>query len=95
VGSVHLDDDFVDPENLNDLFEFILLSECNDTMSGSALADERGYVCSKKWDLYWIMLLKWDESGTVAERRGLGQVYQDAITTAFEPGPFWKEIILA
>ncbi|RYP78001.1 hypothetical protein DL769_003273 [Monosporascus sp. CRB-8-3] len=94
VGSIHLDDHFVKPDKLSLPFELIILSEAKETQGGCALVDERGYF-SENWDLYWIMLLKWDEDTGVAERRGLGQVYQEAVATSFEPGPAWKEITLA
>ncbi|RYP75487.1 hypothetical protein DL771_002372 [Monosporascus sp. 5C6A] len=94
VGSVHLDDHFVTPDKLSRPFELIILSETSETHGGCALVDERGYF-SDNWDLYWVMLLKWDEDTGVAERRGLGQLYQEALATSFEPGPGWKEITLA
>ncbi|KAK5657236.1 hypothetical protein OQA88_3295 [Cercophora sp. LCS_1] len=93
VGSVHLDDHFLAADKLEDPFELIVLSETKETQGGSALVDERGYL-GDIWDLYWVMLLTRDETG-VAERRGLGQIYQKAVSSSFEPGPQWKEIALA
>jgi len=41
------------------------------------------------------MLLDWQGKGEVAERRGVGSISKDAITKGFQPGPVWKEILLA
>ncbi|KAK0705595.1 heterokaryon incompatibility protein-domain-containing protein [Lasiosphaeris hirsuta] len=99
VGSVHLDDHFLAQQQaassvgeLAEPLEFIVLSEAKETQGGCALSDERGYL-ARTWDLYWVMLLTWNDGG-VAERRGLGQVYQEAAAASFAPGPQWKEFAL-
>lgn len=43
----------------------------------------------------YIMLLDRQGKGEVAERRGVGSISKDAITKGFQPGPVWKEILLA
>ncbi|MCJ1478413.1 hypothetical protein MMC13_007093 [Lambiella insularis] len=94
-GSVRLDGYFITKDDIDKPFEFILLSECKDSMPGSELADREGlYTIRREWDLYWVMLLQRDADGGVAERRGLGQIFQRAVGTSVAPGPCWKEIIL-
>lgn len=96
IGSVHVDDHFIQLQDLAQPFDFILLSQASETQGGSVLVDERPYVGpgSEPWDLYWVMLLKWNDSRTVAERRGIGQIYQKSLASGYAPGPVWKEIIL-
>ncbi|KAK1828642.1 heterokaryon incompatibility protein-domain-containing protein [Podospora conica] len=99
VGSVHLDDHFLTHQQaarsateLAEPFEFIVLSEAKETQGGCVLSDERGYLADA-WDLYWVLLVTWVEGG-LAERRGLGQIYQESVATSFAPGPEWKEFAL-
>jgi hypothetical protein len=42
---------------------------------------------------YNVMLLEWNER--IAERRGLGIMYKEAVERSFTPGPVWKEVFLA
>ncbi|KAK0627595.1 hypothetical protein B0T14DRAFT_139751 [Immersiella caudata] len=44
-------------------------------------------------DEYHVMLLEWSDG--IAERRGIGIIEQDAIQHSLDPGPVWKEIVLA
>ena len=87
-GSVRLDGYFLDENDLNEPVEFILLSECEDTMPGSEMDERDGWAIQRtEWDLYWVMLIQWDDDGVLAERRGLGQIYQRAVATSLAPGP--------
>jgi hypothetical protein len=92
VGSVQLDDELV-TIGQGKRAEFIVLSECRNLMGFSALEEIR-FPVGLSWDLYWVMFLKWDENFKVAERRGIGQILQEAVNTCLGPGPVWKEIIL-
>ena len=85
--------------------EFLILSESRTPPRMSKLQDysagslgsptirvdvlSRGEV----WKYYWVMLIVRDDSG-IAERRGLGKIYQAALDFCCEPGPEWQEIIL-
>jgi hypothetical protein len=42
--------------------------------------------------LYWALQIEWDKG--VAERRGICQIYRDALEWSFKPGPVWKEVVL-
>jgi len=42
---------------------------------------------------YNVMLLEWNEG--IAERRGLGIMYKEAVERSFTPEPVWKEVFLA
>ncbi|KAH9481187.1 hypothetical protein JR316_0005707 [Psilocybe cubensis] len=47
---------------------------------------------------YWVMLIKWveeEEEKVVAERCGIGMLFQDCIELVVSPGMVWKEIVLA
>jgi hypothetical protein len=48
---------------------------------------------SGSWKYYNVLLLEWN--GGIAERRGIGVIYQKAVGRSFAPGPRWKEIFLA
>ncbi|KAI9166333.1 FAD-binding monooxygenase-like protein 5 [Paramyrothecium foliicola] len=69
--------------------ELVLLSEgiqepgIDDLWGGEAPLDSR---------CYHVLHLEWKEG--VAERRGIGELWPNAITRSFAPGPVWKEIIL-
>ncbi|KAI1486022.1 heterokaryon incompatibility protein-domain-containing protein [Biscogniauxia mediterranea] len=41
----------------------------------------------------WVLWIEWD--GEVAERKGIGKIYRDALFSATESGAQWKEICLA
>lgn len=43
--------------------------------------------------IWWVMLIVWD--GPVAERRGLGFIYEDSLEYMTPPGKAWKEVLLA
>ena len=43
--------------------------------------------------IWWVMLIAWD--GPVAERRGLGFIYEDYLRYMTPAGKIWKEILLA
>ena len=92
-GSIALDGHFLDPDRTGVLVELILLSECRDAMPGSELCEVED-SCRIAWDLYWVMLIQREEEGMIAERCGLGQIYQTAVNASLEPGPVWKEIVL-
>ena len=94
-GSVAIDDFYLC--ETGGTYEFLVLSECRYGVGGSAITDrnewDREMIQNpERWDLFWVMLIERDEHGIV-ERRGLGQIYQRAISTAVA-GPEWKEIVL-
>jgi hypothetical protein len=74
--------------------EFILLSEREKEWNFRADSDiEETYQSRETSRKYNIMLLEWNEG--IAERRGLGIMYKEAVERSFAPGPLWKEIFLA
>lgn len=77
--------------------EFALLSL--EGLSGrNSLLDLRSFENDSTQNTYspdiafWAMLIEWKNG--IAERRGLGQIYQKALANSFAPGPVWKEILL-
>jgi hypothetical protein len=91
-GGVGIDDEAV-LEDMGKPVEFLILSECrNSSFSGFG---RQGNLLIKlnpePFDLYWVMLIKW--KGGIAERKGLGQIYQYALNDAIST-PEWKQIVL-
>jgi hypothetical protein len=83
----------------SDSLEFIVLSEGR-RESGDATditSWDQGLLTSSTnpdtWTYYNVLLLEWN--GGIAERRGIGAIYQKAVESSYEPGPLWKEIFLA
>ena len=70
-------------------YEFLVLSESRTPAPTMGIRNrkEKG-----KWDLYWVMLIKWTDG--IAERKGIGQMYHSSLDRAFPPGPIWKQIVL-
>ncbi len=74
--------------------EFILLSERQKDRNFRADNDiEKVYQSSETSIDYNVMLLEWNEG--IAERRGIGFIYKEAVERSFTPRPLWKEIFLA
>lgn len=80
--------------------EFIVLSEADCYSEYSFSSDWRPSpldYCTNwnagQWKFYHVLLLEWN--GGIAERRGIGIIYQKAVERTYEPGPLWKEIFLA
>jgi hypothetical protein len=75
--------------------EFIVLSEADWDLHSLSLDDCEYPVDSglDAWKYYHVLLLEW--SGGIAERRGIGIIFQKAVERSFPPGPIWKEISMA
>src|SRR3569833_1515156 len=83
---------------VGDVFEFAAISEARE-FSMEELDTWNYYIPEERdvseWYLFYALLLKWNENGTIAERMGLAKIYQDAFRSAsFPPGTTWKEITL-
>ncbi|KAH9209037.1 heterokaryon incompatibility protein-domain-containing protein [Leptodontidium sp. 2 PMI_412] len=78
-------------------FEAILLSQASDVKDSGELETCSSEYYPKKSDEQWrhynILLLEWHDG--IAERRGIGHVFQRAIENSLTPGPIWKEIFMA
>jgi len=77
--------------------EIIVLSESRYALPSSTFPEHLKKEAKAKgsqdpWSLYWVMLIVIVDG--VAERRGLGQIYQKSLVGSVGPGPHWKEIIL-
>ncbi|RSL91042.1 hypothetical protein CDV31_015563 [Fusarium ambrosium] len=76
-------------------FEFILLSESgpdsthpfDDRIMAHPPVTKHSNKC------FLVLLLEW--RGGLAERRGFGYIFQEAMQNSRAPGPVWKEILLA
>lgn len=53
---------------------------------------EAPYAYSDSKNHYLVILIEW--RGGIAERRGIGSIWQKAVESSLEPGPMWKEIVL-
>ncbi|KAI1414331.1 heterokaryon incompatibility protein-domain-containing protein [Hypoxylon sp. FL1857] len=69
--------------------ELIMLSEDSMWMNSASFSDDE---FGRSGDVYWALYIEWD--GSIAERRGICQIYRSAVEQSLEPGPVWKEIIL-
>ncbi|CCT76122.1 related to tol protein [Fusarium fujikuroi IMI 58289] len=67
-------------------FTVFFSSDVVDVIVLSEHVDMDGYC-------YNVMLLEYSDG--LAERRGVGHIYQECINNSFKPEPIWKEIILA
>jgi hypothetical protein len=78
----------------HDLFELIAVSE---TVKGPWVFHDPSLRAALEWEVpdefYNVLVLEW--SGGVAERRAVGLVLRSAITRSYDPGPVWKEVLLA
>lgn len=79
-------------------FEVILLSEsCILGLNRYSVKfdshSKRRYSNASDQTYYNVLLLEW--RGGIAERRGFGHIFQDAVDNSLAPGPVWKEIFLA
>ncbi|KAF9872301.1 hypothetical protein CkaCkLH20_10128 [Colletotrichum karsti] len=95
VGSLHLDNIAESAYAPGTEVELVLLSKCLLPTEGSTLPTnvERATE-NKAWDMFWVMHIVWKETA-IAERRGIGQVLDVALTTACGAGPEDKYIMLA
>jgi len=93
------------PSTVDRTYEFLVLSESQspssifeDHLKGRPKTsmqhsgDPATPAGLEPWDFYWVVLVIWD--GEIAERRGIGQVYQSSLKSSLDPGPEWREIIL-
>jgi hypothetical protein len=66
-------------------FEILVLSESN--------AEGRLVFFEEHWNFYNVMLVEWNRG--LVERRGMGTLRKEGLHQSFQPGPVWKEIVLA
>lgn len=80
------------------VFEFAALSEARD-FAVEELGTWTYYISEDRqdseWDLYFALLIVWDEEHTVAERLGVAKIFQKAFDSgSYEPMKAWREIAL-
>ena len=78
--------------------EFLAMSDAHD-FTLDECTSWNFYVPSERdeaeWYLYYALMIRWNEKGTIAERLGLAKIYRNAFHTgSFLPGLRWKEIVL-
>lgn len=80
-------------EGVGDVYECILLSKA--ARYGDVFGSPMPNIFEDFGDkpIWWVMLIVWD--GPVAERRGLGFIYEDCLDCMTPAGKVWKEILLA
>ncbi|KAI1819180.1 heterokaryon incompatibility protein-domain-containing protein [Xylaria intraflava] len=42
---------------------------------------------------FWVLMIEWERGQ--AQRKGLGKIHRDVLTSGLDPGVSWKEIVLA
>ncbi|KAK7216408.1 hypothetical protein V2G26_004411 [Clonostachys chloroleuca] len=97
VGSLHPDNlDFVG--SVGEKVQLVVVARCQTLTGKSALwqsnliRDPSGEALGGPWDLLWVMSITWVHG--IAERRGIGQVFTQALVDTVEPRPEVKEILL-
>ncbi|KAL3304552.1 HET-domain-containing protein [Colletotrichum asianum] len=95
-GTIILEDEWF--TRVGDVLEFAAISDARD-FSMEELDTWNYYVPEDRqvseWQLYYALLIVWDEKHQVAERTGVAKIYQRAYDLAsFDPGKAWREITL-
>ncbi|KAI1432133.1 heterokaryon incompatibility protein-domain-containing protein [Xylaria sp. CBS 124048] len=70
--------------------EFILLALSAEKSQGTVAGEQPAEVGGR---FFWVLMIEWDNG--LAERKGIGKIYRDALSSALDPGVVWKEIGLA
>ncbi|KAH9482060.1 hypothetical protein JR316_0004155 [Psilocybe cubensis] len=89
IGSIKFDIQ-TKPEMKKNKHELVMLSKMDqyDDFFNDTITFERPF--------YWVMLIEWVGTKKVlAERRGIGLIFQDCMEYVLSPGKVWKEIVLA
>ncbi|KAI0470009.1 heterokaryon incompatibility protein-domain-containing protein [Xylariaceae sp. FL0804] len=90
-GFVTVDDRDTTMEDRENI-EMILLSESPQKSRGVGSSSET-QTPESSGRYFWALFVEWDDG--VAERRGIGKIPRDALTSVLEPGVVWKQIMLA
>lgn len=89
-GGVRLDD-LESMKGVQGPHTLVILSKMNryDKYLNDATVHEKPFL--------WVMVIEWvgDANEVVAERRGIGYLFEDSLEQVLPPGKMWKEIILA
>ncbi|KJA19951.1 hypothetical protein HYPSUDRAFT_43853 [Hypholoma sublateritium FD-334 SS-4] len=80
-------------EGVEGPYEYILLSKAASYGNEFGSPVHNIFEDFNNKPIWWVMLIAWD--GPVAERRGLGFVYEDCLEYTTPPGKAWNEILLA
>ncbi|KAI0594882.1 heterokaryon incompatibility protein-domain-containing protein [Biscogniauxia sp. FL1348] len=81
---------------MRDSYDSVELILVADSSEKTCLPGDGHQVKSQMTDIsrfYWVLWIEWD--GEVAERKGIGKIYRDALSSATDSGAQWKEIFLA
>jgi hypothetical protein len=82
----------------HDPLEFVALSEAKQ-FADEEYDDWANYIPVERgestWDLFYVLLIEYDDDTGIAYRVGLGKVYKEAFENSCKPeGKRWKEFIL-
>lgn len=91
-GFVTLDDP-IQPDRDGKSAEFILLSLSAEKSLGTASKSTVNETTDPGARFFWTLMIEWTNG--VAERRGIGKITRDALTSSLDPSVTWKEIVLA
>lgn len=73
--------------------ELILLSLSAEKSQGTVGSDSSHHSTDTGGRFFWVLMIEWE--GSVAERKGIGKIRRNALTSALDPGLSWREIMLA
>ncbi|CAO2649177.1 Nn.00g101260.m01.CDS01 [Neocucurbitaria sp. VM-36] len=91
VGSLHPDNTSLLPPP-GSTIELLLITRSHTPTVASALFQLESTDESRPMKLFWVLYVVWKEG--IAERRGVGQILQDALEGAVEPAPRVKSVLL-
>lgn len=91
-GHIVLNETYIKAKESNPMMNFIALSEAK-SFTKEECRNWAHYIPTSfediEWDLFFVMLIEWDEDSVAWERVGLGKIVQAAFH-----GSTWEEIVL-
>ncbi|KAI0535880.1 heterokaryon incompatibility protein-domain-containing protein [Xylaria digitata] len=91
-GFVTLDDPASTSED-NKGAQFILLSLSAEKSQSAVGPNPTNQETDTGGRFFWVLMIKWEKG--VAERKGIGKIHRNVLTSAIDPGVSWREIVLA
>ncbi|TGJ87324.1 hypothetical protein E0Z10_g1454 [Xylaria hypoxylon] len=91
-GFITLDDPTLTSEDKKGA-EFILLSLSAEKSQSAVGPNAANQATNTGGRFFWVLMIEWEKG--VAERKGIGKIHLNVLTSAIDPGVSWKEIVLA
>ncbi|KAI3327998.1 HET-domain-containing protein [Xylariaceae sp. AK1471] len=91
-GFVTLDDPTSTSKD-NKSAEFLLLSLSAEKSRRTVGPNPDNQSTEAGGRFFWVLMIEWEKG--LAERKGIGKIHREALTSCLDPGVSWKEIVLA